>query len=275
MESISIPPLVEFIDGSAFRHTKLKVDTITLSTSYFAFRDHFLVDRSQTRLIAYFDRASRLIIPSHATQIAARCFCSCDYLRSVSFESDCAIVRLEEELFSESILQSIVLPTSVEILGQKCFQYCRYLTSVSFESPSRLRRIEEAVFDSCTTLNEIRIPASIEILCSRCFQGCSCLKSIVFESRSQLQCIESEVFAHCRLLSFIDLPGSIERLSPEWDLRSSICTVRFESLECLRRLIEVIGEVRIQVRLSADGAECDGVFADGRIEIVGAQYNLM
>jgi hypothetical protein len=171
MESICIPPLVEFIDGSAFLYTELKAETITLNNSHFAFRDDFSVDGPQTSLISYFGGDLTVRIPCRVTQIAARCFCSRGYSHSVSFQSDCGIVGLEDELFAQSRLQSIVLPASVGILGKKCFRDCHELISVSFESPSRLRRNEEEAFDSCTALSEI--------LCSRCFQGCGCLKSVV------------------------------------------------------------------------------------------------
>lgn len=207
---------------------------IHLSSPNYALCDGFLVAKSRTSLISYFALVSELIIPVHITSISTRCFFLCQNVRSVRFASNSSLVRIEDEAFARSGLQSIVLPARVEILGRQCFWRCGQLCSISFEIPSRLRRIDDRLFASCSELHEICIPASIEILCSRCFHSCLALESIAFESSSRLQRIESRVFAHCPL-RFIDLPGGVMTVSPEWHLKSKIVTARLPDWDCAKR----------------------------------------
>jgi hypothetical protein len=276
LKSISIPPLVEFIDGSAFSWSNITSATIVLDNSQFTIWDDFLADGSGTSLISYLDHSSQAesrhghfdiysgrsakisqtsfvtywahpsgarcvsncCIPSRFVTISKRCFMQCSSVESVTFDSGCSIVLLEKELFAFCGLRSIVVPKSVEVLGKQCFDFCGRLTSVLFENGSRLRRIETECFRCCASLERVSIPASVEILCSRCFHCCTSLVSIVSETGSTPRSIESEVFACCTSLSFIEIPNCIELLSPSWHSESSIRVVRFDGLTCLRRMIE-------------------------------------
>jgi hypothetical protein len=67
-------------------------------------------------------------------------------LKSIVFESNSRLTRIEPETFSDSSLQSMVIPNNVEILGWGCFSNCESLSSITFESNSRLIRIESFAF---------------------------------------------------------------------------------------------------------------------------------
>jgi hypothetical protein len=92
----------------------------------------------------------------------------------------------------------------------------------------------------------------------------------VFESVSALRRIESEVFSGCGSLCSIDLPEGIESLARDWDLKSSFEMVRFESVKCIKRMIErgsfgVRNDIEIVVRQRNCETEEDFALPDGRI----------
>jgi hypothetical protein len=92
-------------------------------------------------------------------------------LKSIVFESNSHLTRIESKAFSKSSLQSILIPRNIEILGSKCFSSCKSLSSITFESNSRLTRIESEAF-SKSSLQSILIPRNVEILGRKCFSSC-------------------------------------------------------------------------------------------------------
>jgi hypothetical protein len=131
-------------------------------------------------------------------------------VRSISFEVNSRLRRLEWHAFSSSSLQSIVIPGSVEILGCLCFSGCKSLTSISFECNSRLTRIDSEAF-SFSSVQSIVIPRSVEILGSYCFFCCESLSSISFESNSELTRIDSDAFSFSSLQSIL-IPSNYQSI---------------------------------------------------------------
>jgi hypothetical protein len=127
--------------------------------------------------------------------------------RSISFESESKLSRIEREAFQGSSLKSIHLPASVLHLDAYCLAYCESLTSISFASNSKLRRIEHSAFQG-TSLRSIQFPASLEEIGKGCFFSCGALKSAAFASKSNLSLIQQSAFAESGLTS-IHLPASV------------------------------------------------------------------
>jgi hypothetical protein len=144
----------------------------------------FFADLSETSFTSYLDRGSEsrsVCIPARFATIAKRCLLHCSSVAFVTFESNCPVVQLANELFARCPVRSIVGLTSVEVLGKQGCYHCHELASVLFEAPSRLHRIDTEAFADCFSLTTIRIPAAIEILGSRGFPQCRLL-GIAFDS---------------------------------------------------------------------------------------------
>jgi hypothetical protein len=90
-------------------------------------------------------------------------FRECKSLESVTFESGSRMERIEEYVFYESGLKSILIPSSVFVLGNWSFRECNSLESVIFESGSRLERIGECAFYK-SGLQSIEIPGRVTFI---------------------------------------------------------------------------------------------------------------
>jgi hypothetical protein len=132
-------------------------------------------------------------------------------LKSISFESNSKLTRIERRAFRASALTSIHLPAAVEVICESCFSVCRSLISISFELNSKLSRIERDAFRG-SGLTSIHLPASVEMIGQLCFSECRSLISISFEANSKLSRIEDGAFRWSGLTS-IRLPASIELIS--------------------------------------------------------------
>jgi hypothetical protein len=146
--------------------------------------------------------ACRRWIPSSIFGLAKICFSAYKSLRSVTFEPDSKLQRIDESAFAGSALAAIILPKSVEVLCKQCFYDCKSLRSITFESDSKLQRIEDFVFQ-LSALASIIIPKSVEVLCKQCFYNCKSLRSVTFESDSKLQRIDESAFERSALTSII------------------------------------------------------------------------
>jgi hypothetical protein len=117
--------------------------------------------------------------------ICEKCFLDCQSLKSLSFESDSKLSRIERKAFCGSGLTSIHLPASVEVICEECFLFCGSLETISFESGSKLSRIERKAFRE-SGLTSIHLPASIEVICEECFLDCKSLGSVTIDGDTKL-----------------------------------------------------------------------------------------
>jgi hypothetical protein len=158
-----------------------------------------------------------------------------DPLKSIVFESNSHLTRIESNTFYESSLQSILIPNNVEIFCLRCFSRCKSLSSIIFESNSHLRRIGSNAFSN-SSLQSILIPNSVEILGSGCFCDCKSLLSITWESNSLLTQIESEAF-HKSSLESIVIPSTVQILGSFCvSYCKSLSSISFESNSRLIRI---------------------------------------
>jgi hypothetical protein len=62
---------------------------------------------------------------------------SCKSVKSVVFEENSQLSRLEDRAFYGSGLTSIHLPASVTVIGESCFSGCDSLASITFDPASQ------------------------------------------------------------------------------------------------------------------------------------------
>jgi hypothetical protein len=140
-------------------------------------------------------------------------FVGCSSLRTITFQSDSRLERIESGVFHGcNGLESISIPRSVTVLGQNLFADCSSLRTITFESDSRLERIDSWRFRNCERLESICIPRLVTILGGDSFFGCTSLRTVTFESDSRLSLIECGAFRGCRCLEAIQIPPSVGSL---------------------------------------------------------------
>jgi hypothetical protein len=92
----------------------------------------------------------------------------CKSVKSVVFEGNSQLSRLEALAFYESGVTSIHLPASVTVIGQGCFGGCDSLVSITFEPGSQLSQLAKRAF-SWSGLTSIHLPASVTVIGEFCF----------------------------------------------------------------------------------------------------------
>ena len=206
LTSITLPPNLERIGSSAFRHC------------------HNL---------------SSVDIPNSVTFISSRAFEDCVHLTSITLPPNL------ERIGSEAVnlcynLSSVNIPNGVTFIGSLAFSYCQ-LTSI--EIPNSVAQIGSLVFRGCP-LSSVNIPASVRIIDFNPFYGCEPLASITVdagnpeysspngcnaiiktdEHRLISGCkntvipndvteINDHAFSDCTGLSSIEIPASVETIN--------------------------------------------------------------
>jgi uncharacterized protein YuzB (UPF0349 family) len=191
LQSIVIPRHIGFIDGSAFSGLNQLSVSIESGNDILIIDNGFLIDIIHHKLIHVFSKSEEIELGRNIEMLEIRCFAFC-HVRSIRFESNSPLTRIESQAFASSSLKSIMIPSNVESIGSGCFLNCGSLSSITFESNSHLTRIESEAFRE-SALQSILIPRNVEILGSRCFLYCHPLSSITFESNSHLRRIESKI----------------------------------------------------------------------------------
>ena len=86
------------------------------------------------------------------------------------------IEEIEDFVFYDSMLMSIIIPNSVTKIGEEAFEGCTSLTSVTI--PDSVMTIPYYCFFNCTGLTSVTIPRSVTEIGRGAFAHCSGLTSI-------------------------------------------------------------------------------------------------
>ena len=117
------------------------------------------------------------------------------------------LTTIDNELFYDSNIESIVIPDSVERIENWAFGFCENLTSIEIPNsvkwiggdvfafcenltsiviPDSVKHIGNYAFEDCTNLTSIVIPDSVESIGNCAFNNCEKLKSLIFKKLKSL-----------------------------------------------------------------------------------------
>jgi hypothetical protein len=215
LDSLSLPRYVQELTGLAFpegRNLRLEVDG---ENCFFRICDGFLMDFSGISMIRYLECDGDIVIGRDIERMAQGCFCSCNSLSTVTFESGSKVLVLERCVFFGCLsLQSICIPSLVERIDTECFAYCQTLEMVIFESVSRVSVLGEHAFTG-TSLKSICIPSSVQKILGWCFSYCLLLENVTFESPCGVSVLAEYIFYQSRSLRSIRIPKSIDNIDSD------------------------------------------------------------
>jgi hypothetical protein len=182
LTQINLPSSVCFLSGLAFCGLSLNDISFSGISDHVGIVGLFVRDHSGESLIRYFGDEEHVVIESSVIVIYEGCFSGCVFVKSVAFDCDSKLSRIEKSAFLESALISIHLPSSVEVLCEACFCSCESLTSITFDPGARLREISRFAFDSIA-LTQISLPSGVCFISGLAFSGLS-LNDISFSGIS-------------------------------------------------------------------------------------------
>jgi len=93
--------------------------------------------------------------------------------------------KIDDQMFLDSNIKSIVIPDSVEYIENYAFAYYKNLKSI--EIPDSVKRIRNWAFECCENLKSIVIPDSVKRIGDGAFWNCESLKSLSFKGKTMKQ----------------------------------------------------------------------------------------
>ena len=191
LKRITIPSSVTKIDDGVFEGCT-SLQHIDNNSCYFVVIQDMLINRLTGRLIAYFGKSSKVVIPSCVSSIGYETFRGC------------------------TSLQEIIIPDSTTSISNNAFMNCSSLKQITL--PSKITSITSATFFGCSSLRNIAIPDSVGFIGGQAFEHCSSLKQIVIPN--SVYCFNGSVFDKCDALEKIIIPkGSVEKFKKMLDER--------------------------------------------------------
>jgi hypothetical protein len=133
------------------------------SENPFFVKEGSLVKTSDKKIcIRCVGQRDHVVIGKEIEVISRGCFCECESLCEIIFESGSKLRRIEKCGFSDSGIKMIAIPSSVEFIGKYCFSGCKSLYKITFESGHNLQ-IHGSAFEQ-TNLKDICIPLNVEFI---------------------------------------------------------------------------------------------------------------
>ena len=116
------------------------------------------------------------------------------------------LMKIDDEMFFDSNIESIVIPNSVESIGNKALYYCESLESIII--PNSVKSIGKYAFYECKSLTSIKIPDSVKIIKNFAFAWCRSLESVIISD--SIKSIGHDAFYYCKNLKSIEISDSVK-----------------------------------------------------------------
>lgn len=184
---------------------KYYINNVESLSCNFVVSENALYTRDKKKLISYFGKDSKFIIPRGVEIIGKRAFANKYNLIDILFpESLCCI---EDEAFIYCTrLNKIALPESVTTIGTRCFYGCANLSEI--QSLGMVSIIKEATFMGCN-ITKLTLPDSLVQIESNAFNSNHNLQNVKLPNTLIL--IGNSCFAYCGI-SNISLNINLQKI---------------------------------------------------------------
>ena len=115
------------------------------------------------------------------------------------------VVRIGDDAFRLSSVESITIPEGVTSIGQEAFSHCKALQSIAISDSVIL--IGDEAFNGCSSLDSITLPEGVTSIGSGFFVNCEALQSITIPD--SVSNIGFMAFGYCDKLKYIYYRGSV------------------------------------------------------------------
>jgi hypothetical protein len=156
LRSIIIPASVTTICGGAFAESRIREILIEDGNKHFCVIGKFLLDITETSLIAFFGIAATVIVPRKIQVLCDSCFLGCETLSRLTFEAGSQLRRIERLAFGGcSSLHTIRIPASIESLEREWFLDSHFHGGVVFDTVQleSCESLSRMVDDDCADLS--------------------------------------------------------------------------------------------------------------------------
>jgi len=202
-KDVIIPSMIEDfpivkLGYDSFKETKIVSVIIPNSVT--------IIDRECFSKCKYLEKVT---LPKGLESLGGSCFYECEALKEIVLSQ--GLVKISDETFSNSGLESIVIPDSVQEIDYWAFQDCISLTSITI--PDSVTTIGSRAFEKCKNLKTITVGTGLESISNDAFKECTALTSIILGDN--LKYIDDEVFCGCTSLTSVKIGKGINRIGKE------------------------------------------------------------
>ena len=186
LEKIIIPSSVVAIGKNPFAKAGwgiCNVKEIECHSTHFVISDFALYTKDKKKLISYFGKESKVIIPNGVEVIGENAFVENKNLKHIEF------------------------PDSLSTIEDAAFMYCLNLKQISL--PKNVRQIGRQCFYGCESLEIILNLGNVEKICKESFCGCDLRNLFLPESLIE---IDDNAFNSNRNLEVVSLPTHVKRI---------------------------------------------------------------
>lgn len=207
----SLPPMISFLDGSAFSMATVGELIIPDTNQYCRMSGDFLI--ATASLVRYFGRCERVVIPVEVTQLVESSFAHSS-VEEVVFPTESKVMSIGAMAFDANSLTTLEIPRRVEEIGRCCFRPAsvvetRVFESLTFADGSRVRQLRDSCFARCE-VESVTIPGKVKGIGHRCFTGFHA-EHFAFADSSALRWVGDYCFQDCCLKSLC-VPRCVRRL---------------------------------------------------------------
>lgn len=144
-------------------------------------------------------------IPSYIKKIDSSTFSHCCRLKSIQFDKNSKLEKIDDKVFSDSSIEKISIPSSVGQIGRGTFFGCQKLSSIQFEAKSQLKFVRNQAF-AYSKIRDFIFPSSVEMIENDTFFNCDELLSIEFLSN----CFSNfgGLFENCKKIFLVSFPNN-------------------------------------------------------------------
>ena len=236
----------------------------------------FADERIKTKLVAAFDKNGDSELSykeaSAAKSLSGVFGTDTDFSSFDEFQYFTGVKKIENNLFKNWSIESIILPSSIITIGNSAFQECLFIKTIilpesvtslgesafnncsnllSVTASNGLKTIGRAAFSNCTVLKSFSIPTSVTSIGPAAFYGCEQIVSV--EIPNGVTSIGEDTFYGCKNLTTVTIPESVTSLGVLAFARTKIDSITIPSgvsrleaglfFECPLTTINIMGNL--------------------------------
>ena len=162
-------------------------------------------------LVDYKGTDGNVVISAEVEKIYSYVFRGNNEITSVTFDKNCQITEVEENVFANCIsLSSVTLNENIMKIAPSAFEGTAWLNLNNFiYYIDRVKGIKRIVYYAGTS-SSIRIASDVTEISPYAFQGNTTMASLEFDSGSLVTSIPDYAFSGCSSLARVTLPSSIK-----------------------------------------------------------------